>query len=83
MSRYAKFIVALIPLVIAGQKVIADALGDGTVSNQEWVSVVVAALTALLVRQVPNTPPAGEPADPNMSEQGVDGLPYDGDTHRL
>lgn len=69
LSRYAKTLVALIPLLVAGLKVLSDALGDGVVSSQELVGVLVAALTPALVYAVPNTPPAGQRADPRMSEQ--------------
>ena len=70
MSRYAKTIVALVPFVIAALMVLSDALGDGTVSNQEWIAVVIALLGAVGVYAVPNTPPAGQPADPRVSEVG-------------
>lgn len=69
MSRYSKFLIALVPVLLAGLKVLSDALGDGVVSTQEGLAVAVAALTAAAVYAVPNKPPAGEPSDPNISEQ--------------
>lgn len=69
MSRYAKTLVALVPLVLAALKVLSDALGDGAVSSQEWVAVAVAAFTAAGVFAIPNKATEGQPADPNVSEQ--------------
>lgn len=69
MSRYAKALVASVPFIIAALKVISDGLGDGVVSTQEWLSAAIAALGALAVYAVPNRPPAGQAADPGMSEQ--------------
>lgn len=72
ISRYAKTLVAAVPFLIAALKVLSDALGDGTVSNQEWIGTAIALLGAVAVFSVPNKPPAGQPADPNMSEQDQD-----------
>jgi hypothetical protein len=69
ISRYAKTLVASVPFLIAALKVLSDALGDGTVSNQEWIGTAIALLGAAAVFTVPNKPPAGQPADPNVSEQ--------------
>lgn len=69
MSRYAKALVAAVPFILAALKVLSDALGDGTVSTQEWLGTAIAALGALTVYAVPNRPPAGQAADPNISEQ--------------
>ena len=65
MSRYAKFISAA--LAALGVIVSAGVL-DG--DAQEWASSIVAALGAALVYLIPNTPPAGEPSDPTVSEVG-------------
>ena len=70
MSRYAKFLVALIPVILAGLNVVYDALTDNVVTTQEWVAVAVAALAAAAVYAVPNKAPAGELADPSQSEVG-------------
>ena len=70
MTRYRKALIAAIPAVLAGLKVLSDALGDGTVSSQEYIALAVAVLGALGVYAAPNDPPAGEPADPNLSERG-------------
>lgn len=70
MTRYRKALIAAIPAALAGLKVLSDALGDGTVSSQEWIALTVAILGALGVYAAPNDPPAGEPADPNLSERG-------------
>lgn len=74
MSRYAKALVALIPVVLAGLKVLYDGLGDGAVTTQEWVAVAVAAFTAAGVYLVPNRPSAGQAPDPRVSEQGFVGV---------
>lgn len=64
MTRYAKFITALIGALVV-------AVAEGLVPDEaaRWVPVVVAFATALGVYAVPNTPPAGQLADPNVSEQ--------------
>lgn len=69
MSRYAKALVAAVPFLIAALKVVSDGLGDGVVSTQEWLGAAIAALGAFAVYAVPNRPPAGQAADPSMSEQ--------------
>ena len=63
MSRYAKFISAA--LAALGVIVSAGVL-DG--DAQEWAASIVSALGAALVYFVPNTPPAGEAARPDVSE---------------
>jgi hypothetical protein len=70
VTRYSKFIVALIPALLAALKVLSDALGDGSVSTQEWIALAVAALAALGVYGVRNVPPKGQAANPNVSEVG-------------
>jgi len=67
VSRYAKSIVAA---AVAGLTVLAAALTDDTITTAEWVQIAVAVLGAIGVYAVPNRPPAGEPADPRISEQG-------------
>lgn len=67
MSRYAKFIVALVGS-IAGW---AATYFPSDPKVQMWVGLAVAASTAVGVWATPNQPPAGEVADPNMSEQGL------------
>jgi len=71
MSRYAKFIVACVPVLVAALNAIQDALSnDAVVSQAEWVSLIVATLTAIGVYAVPNRPPAGVAGNPRISEQG-------------
>jgi len=71
MTRYAKTIVALIPAILAGLNVLYDALGDGAVSSQEWVALVVTTLTAVGVWAAPPViPHPDQSARPDMSEQG-------------
>ena len=65
MSRYNKFWVAIL-----GALTTAAAAGLLPDPVAEWVPVVIAFATALGVVAVPNTPPPGEPADPNVSEMG-------------
>lgn len=53
MGQYAKTIVAAL---LAGAMALQAALSDGGVTNQEWVAIGIAALTALTVYLVPNAP---------------------------
>lgn len=70
MSRYAKFIVAIVGS-IAGWAATYFPDDPGV---QMWVGLAVAVSTAVGVWATPNQPPAGEDADPNMSEQGMSAL---------
>jgi len=55
MNTYAKAVVALLTAAaIAAQ----TALSDGVVTASEWVSIAIAALGAIAVYTVPNTPSA-------------------------
>lgn len=65
MSRYRKLVIAL--LGASGVAVTEGLLPEDLAA---WMPVVVAFATAAGVYAVPNTPPVGQPADPNMSEQG-------------
>jgi len=65
LSRYSKTVAAV--LAFLGVIVSAGVL-DG--DAQKWVAAVVSALGAAAVYVVPNTPPAGEPSDPTVSEVG-------------
>lgn len=64
MSRYAKFIIAVLG---AASTAVAQGLVPDTVG--QWLPVAIAFATALGVYAVPNTPPKGEPADPHISER--------------
>lgn len=68
MRRYAKTAVAVIGAMAA---VLLVALDDDTMTMAEWVQVAAAAVTALGVYAIPNRPPEGEPARPDISEQGL------------
>lgn len=67
MSRYAKFIVAAVAAACAA---LTAALTDDVVTASEWLLVLTSAAGAVGVLIVPNKPPAGQHADPSMSEQG-------------
>ena len=67
MSRYAKTAVAVL---VAALTALQAAISDGHVTNNEWIIIALAAIGAAGVYAIPNTPPAGQPADPNISEQG-------------
>ncbi len=67
MSRYTKSIVAVL---VAGLTVLASATTDGEVAASEWVNIALAAVGALGVYALPNRHPIGQPADPDISEQG-------------
>lgn len=51
--RYAKFAIAALA---AGLTAVAAAITDGSISPQEWVAIVLAAVGALGVYLVPNSP---------------------------
>lgn len=59
MSTYRKFIVAiLVAVAIATVTAVGSALQDEVITAQEWCTIALAALGALAVYVVPNTPPA-------------------------
>ena len=65
MKAYAKFWIALIvPVLLAGLFALKAALGDGAISPVDIVTVLIALLGALGVRQVRNTPVGEVSADP-------------------
>jgi hypothetical protein len=66
VTRYAKAIVAILGAAITS----AVSLGLLEGKAAAWAQIALSALTALAVYLVPNKPPAGEPSDPTMSEQG-------------
>lgn len=66
LSRYAKFIVAIVGAV--GTWAATYYPNDPDVAK--WVGLALALATCISVYAVPNQPPAGEPSNPNMSEQG-------------
>lgn len=65
ISRYLKAVVAIVGAVATW----ATAYFPGDAEVAKWVGLALALVTAISVYAVPNTPPAGESADPNMSEQ--------------
>ena len=65
MSRYTKAISAL--LAFAGVLISSGVL-DGDVAK--WANAIIAGVGAAFVYLLPNTPPAGEPSDPAVSEVG-------------
>lgn len=69
MSRYAKAVIALLGAVATWGITAAE---DNLYSQVELWGALLAAVTALGVYAWPNQPPAGEPADPSMSEQHQD-----------
>jgi len=66
MSRYAKFIVALVGAVATWSATYYP--NDPDVAK--WVGLALAIATCISVYAVPNQPPAGHAKDPNISEQG-------------
>lgn len=62
MGKYAKAIVAAL---IAGASVLLTGLDDDVVTRMEWISVLIAGLSALgITYAVPNAKPvAGEPTE--------------------
>lgn len=65
ISRYLKAVVAIVGSVATW----ATSYYPNDPNVAKWVGLALALVTAFSVYAVPNTPPAGEPADPNMSEQ--------------
>ena len=66
MSRYAKFIVAIVGAVSTW----ATTYYPNDPDIAKWVGLALAVATCVSVYAVPNQPPAGQPHDPDMSEQG-------------
>lgn len=65
--EYAKAIVAAL---VAFLTALVTGLTDDHLTALEWVVAALAAVTAGgAVFGVPNRPPAGQPADPSLSEQ--------------
>lgn len=69
MSRYAKFYTALLPWIVYTLSLIGQVISDASVTSEEILSNLGLLLAAIAVRTIPNTPPAGQPADPRVSEQ--------------
>lgn len=72
LTRYWKTVVALLGVVVAvGNRVVEvvnDGYGDGKWDSADTVAVIIGVATVLGVYAKANTPPAGEPSDPNVSE---------------
>lgn len=66
MSRYAKTIVAVLGAISTWG---ITAATEGGITAVEWFGLLGSLATVLGVYAVPNTPPAGEPSDPGISEQ--------------
>lgn len=65
LSRYWKTIIAVVGLTLTVLTSLEPVWGDNLPS---WVPVAIAVLTSVSVYLKANTPPAGQPADPNVSE---------------
>ena len=71
LTRYWKGILAAVTAIaVTVVQAIQASSSDGAWTKEDTIVVVLAFLGALSVYAVPNVPPAGQPADPNMSEQG-------------
>ncbi|MCA1570072.1 MAG: hypothetical protein LC798_07070 [Chloroflexi bacterium] len=66
MSAYRKTATAALVAVLGWAGVVTTSAA-GPISASEWLSLGVALATALGVFAVPNDPPPGEPADPELS----------------
>jgi hypothetical protein len=66
MTRYAKTVVAVIGAISVWG--VTACAADG-VSMAEWFGLLGAVATSLGVYLLPNTPPTGQPSNPNISEQ--------------
>lgn len=67
MTRYAKAIIAVMTAVSTWG---VTAAVDGSFALVELFGLLGAVAAALTVYLIPNTPPPGKPADPNVSEVG-------------
>lgn len=67
MSRYSKTIAAILGAISTWG---ITAAADEGINAVEWYGLLGALAAVLAVYSVPNKPPADEPADPSMSEQG-------------
>lgn len=56
MAPYRKFVVAALSVIVAVGNVLLKAMDDAQITDFEWGAVVVAALVAAGVYQVPNEP---------------------------
>lgn len=65
MSRFSKAIVAFLTSLGTWG---ATSFADNGVSSVEWFALLGVAVATYAVYAVPNTPPPGEPRDPNVSE---------------
>jgi hypothetical protein len=71
MSRYSKFVIAVIGVLTtwATAALSVEETGGVVVTEAEWVALGIGLLTAAGVYLKANTPPEGEQADPNISER--------------
>ena len=67
MTRYSKALTAIVGAVSTW----AATYYPDDPDVQKWLGLALALVTVLGVFSVPNTPPAGQPADPNISERGA------------
>lgn len=68
MTRYTKTLVALLGALATWGLTASE---DGVYSQPELWGALLALVTAAGVYAAPNRPPAGEPSDPAISEQGA------------
>ena len=66
MSRYLKTIAAMLGAISTWG---ITAAAEGGINSVEWFGLLGSLGTVIAVYAVPNTPPAGQPSDPAMSEQ--------------
>ena len=74
LPRYWKALIAAVPFVVlVGNEVvqaISDKGADGSLSTQDVLTIILTGVAAVGVYGKANTPPAGEPSDPAVSEVG-------------
>lgn len=72
-SRYAKAIAAFVSaFAVPFAGALTETSDHGNIVTQgEWITALVAGLVGgFAVAAIPNRPPAGQPSDPGVSEQG-------------
>lgn len=67
MSRYAKAVMTFFTALGTWG---GTALADSGITSVEWFGLCGVIVATVGVFAIPNTPPSGQFADPNMSEQG-------------
>lgn len=69
MSRYRKLIAGAVGALLTWGA--TAHLPDGSIDRAEWWGLAFVVAAAVGIERIPNDPPAGERADPAVSERGI------------